>query len=97
MRHYLILFTEGKELHILNAIDKSSIINKNFKNKNLVKIIKNTNEDMNRNQNKFIYIILKDLISDNYITLKFDLETTELHEDSNIINEILLEEEIKSF
>lgn len=96
MRHYLILFTEGKELHILNAIDKSSIINKNFKNKNLVKIIKNTNEDMNRNQNKFIYIILKDLISNNYIALKFDLETTELHEDSNIINEILLEEEIKN-
>jgi hypothetical protein len=96
IRHYLFLFTEGEELHILNANDRSTIINKIFKNKNIVRIIRNTYEDINRNQNKFIYIILKDKISDNYSALKFDLETTELSEDSNIINEILLEEEIKN-
>jgi hypothetical protein len=96
IRHYLFLFTEGEELHILNANDRSTITNKIFKNKNIVRIIRNTNEDINRNQNKFIYIILKDKISDNYSAMKFDLETTELSDDSNIINEILLEEEIKN-
>jgi hypothetical protein len=95
-KHYLILFTESEDLVILNAFDKSLISRQNMKNKNVYKILRHTDDDINRGDKKYISIIFKEKLSDNLTAFKFNLENTELSEDHATINELLFEEEIKS-
>ena len=95
-KHYLILFTQSEELIILNAFDKSLVLKQLHKNKTVYKILRETNEDINRNEKKYIFIVLKDKITDNLLSLKFNLESAELFEESEVINDLLFEEEIKN-
>jgi hypothetical protein len=93
VHHNLIVFTkDSEELYVLDASTGEIKLNKQFRNKQLYKIIRNPS-DSNYHNDKNVYLIFKEKTSEsNFSSFKLNLETKEFKEEDDILQQITFEE-----